>query len=94
MDIDFNEKPITEEEVKTVEVIEEVKQEITVEATKEEITAPEEVEAIETTISFKTAESAFRNTSFTPEVRAKSVIASSNKEIKLIRNRINYGNRK
>ena len=75
------------EVVQTVEVIEEVKQEtvqeITVEATKEEIEATEEVEAIETTINFKTAESAFRNISFTPEKRAESIIAASNKEIKL-----------
>lgn len=75
-----NENLTIKEIVQTIEVIEEV-QEITVEATKEEITATEEVEAIQTTISFKTAENAFRNTSFTPEVRAKSVIASSNKEI-------------
>ena len=75
------------EVVQTIEVIEEV-QEIAPEATKEEIEASEEVEAIQTTISFKTAESAFRNTSFTPEVRAKSVIASSNKEIKLFLNEL------
>ena len=73
---------VKQETIQTVEVIEEIKQEEVQEI------IPEEVEAIETTISFKTAESAFRNTSFTPEVRAKSVIASSNKEIKLFLNEL------
>lgn len=75
------------ETIQFVETIEEVKQETTqeiaLEEIKEEITTSEEVEEIETTISFKTAENAFRNISFTPEDRAKSIIASSNKEIKI-----------
>ena len=64
--------------------IQEVKQEIAPEATKEEITATEEIEVIETTITFRTAENAFRGISHTPEDRAKSIIKSSNKEIKVL----------
>ena len=73
---------VKQETIQNVEVIEEIKQEEVQEI------IPEEVEAIQTTISFKTAESAFRNISFTPEVRFKSIIASSNKEIKIFLNEL------
>ena len=73
---------VKQETIQIVEVIEEIKQEEVQEI------IPEEVEAIKTTISYETAKNAFRNISFSPDERGKSIIASSNKEIKLFLNEL------